>query len=120
MVKSTKLNVDVAECTREPLVPVTVRTYVPAEVALQETVALPDPPTVPGIGVPQVRPAGGVLVRVTTPAKAFTCDIVIVEVADWPAFTAGGEDAVIVKSTKLKVELAEWRRAPLVPLTVSV
>ena len=82
MVKSTKLNVAVAERRSEPLVPVTVRTYVPATLALQETVAVPDPLTVPGLIVPQVRPAGGVSVRETTPAKAFTADTVIVEVAD--------------------------------------
>ena len=82
MVKSTKLNVAVAEWTREPLAPVTVRTYVPATLALQETLAVPDPLTVPGVIVPQVRPAGGVSVRETTPAKAFNADTVIVEFVD--------------------------------------
>ena len=38
------------------------------------------------------------------PLRAVT---VIVEVADWPALTAAGEDAVMVKSLKLKVAVAE-------------
>jgi hypothetical protein len=62
--------------------------------------------TEPGVIAPQVRPAGAVSVIVTTPAKPFTGVIVIVEVADWPALTAAGEDAAIVKSTKLKVAVA--------------
>ncbi len=106
IVKSLKLNVAVAVCTRDPLVPVTVRTYVPATVALQDTVAVPEPVIVPGVMAPQVRPAGTVSVRVTTPANPFTAVIVIVEEADWPALTAAGEEAAIVKSTKLKVAVA--------------
>src|SRR6266705_2160137 len=103
IVKSTKLNVAVAVCTSEPLVPVIVRTYAPATVAEHETVALPEPVTLPGVIAPQVRPAGTVSVRVTTPANPFTAVTVIVEVAELPTGTAAGEEAVIVKSTKLNV-----------------
>jgi hypothetical protein len=44
---------------------------------------------------------------VTTPAKPFAAVIVTVEEEDCPAFTATGEEAATVKSTKLKVALAE-------------
>ncbi len=80
---------------------------VPAVVELQETVAVPEPVTLVGVMAPQVRPAGGVSVRLTTPAKPFTAVIVMVEVAEDPALTAAGEDAAIVKSTKLNVAVAE-------------
>ncbi len=89
------------------LVPVTVRVNVPAVVEEQATVAVPEPVTLVGVIAPQVSPAGGVSVRLTTPAKPFRAVIVIVEVADWPALTAAGEDAAIVKSTKLKVAVVE-------------
>jgi len=52
---------------------------------------------------PQVSPAGTVSVRATTPVKPLTAVTVMVEVADWPALTAAGELAVIVKSLKLNV-----------------
>ena len=89
------------------LVPVTVSAKVPAVAELQETVAVPEPVTLVGLMAPQVRPAGGVSVRETTPANPFSAVIVIVEVADWPALTAAGEEAAIVKSTKLNVALVE-------------
>lgn len=53
-----------------------------ATVALQETVAVPEPVTVPGVMAPQVNPAGTVSVRVTTPAKPLTAVTVIVDTAD--------------------------------------
>jgi hypothetical protein len=92
---------------RVVLVPVTVSEKVPAVVDEHETVAVPEPVTLVGVMAPQVRPAGGVSVRLTTPAKPFSAVIVTVEVADWPAFTAAGELAAIVKSTKLNVAVAE-------------
>jgi len=79
---------------------------VPAVVELQDTVAVPEPVIVPGVIAPQVSPAGTVSVKVTTPANPLTAVIVIVDTADWPAFTAAGEEAAVVKSTKLKVALA--------------
>ncbi len=89
-----------------------------ATVALHDTVAVPEPVTEPGVIAPQVRPAGTVSVNVTTPAKPFTAVIVIVEEADWTALTAAGEEAAIVKSTKLNVAVAVWTKVLLVPVTV--
>jgi len=87
-------------------VPVTARTYVPAIVAEHETVAVPAPVTEPGVIEPQVRLAGTVSVSVTRPVNPFSAVTVMVLIADDPAFTAAGEDAAIVKSTKLNVALA--------------
>ena len=97
-----------------------MRTYAPATVAEQDTVAVPEPVTELGVIAPHVRPAGTVSVRVTTPAKPFNAVIVMVEVADWPAFTAAGEDAAMVKSLKLNVAVVEWVMAGdvLVPVIV--
>ena len=50
--------------------------------ALQDTVAVPEPVTVPGVIPPQVKPEGVVAVRVTAPAKPFAGVMVIIEVAD--------------------------------------
>lgn len=118
MVKSTKLKVAVAVWTSELLVPVTVRTYAPAVEELHDTVAVPDPVTLVGVIAAQVRPDGAVSVSVTVPVKPLIATAVIVEVADWPTSTAPGEDAAIVKSTKLNVAVALWVRVPLVPVTV--
>ena len=82
IVKSTKLKVAVAVWTRDPLVPVTVRSYEPATVALQDTVVVPEPVILPGVIAPHVRPAGTVSVSVTTPANPLTAVIVMVDVAD--------------------------------------
>jgi hypothetical protein len=120
IVKSRVLNVAVAVWTREPLVPVTVTLKVPAVVELQETVAVPEPVTVPGVIAPHVKPAGTVSVSVTTPAKPLTAAIVMVEVADVPALTADGDDAAMVKSTKVNVAVAECTKVPLVEVIVRV
>ena len=79
----------------------------PATVAVQETVAVPDPVMVLGVIAPQVRLDAGTSVRVAVPLNPFKAESVIVEVADWPALTAAGEVAAIVKSTKLKVAVVE-------------
>ena len=92
----------------------------PAVVELQETVAVPELVTLVGVIAPQVRPAAGVSVSETTPVKPLRAVTVIVEVADWPAFTAPGEVAVMLKSLKLNVAVAEWVRVVLVPVTVRV
>ena len=102
------------------LVPVTLSAKDPALAELHETVAVPDPVTLVGVIAPQVRPVAGVSVRLTTPAKPLRAVTVIVDVADWPAFTAAGEDAAIVKSTKLNVAVAECVRVVLVPVTLRV
>ena len=86
---------------------------------MQETVAVPDPVMLVGVIAPQVSPACGVSVKLTTPAKPLRAVTVIVEVAETPTLTAAGEEAAIVKSTKLKVPVAEWVSVVLVPITVS-
>ena len=90
-----------------------------ATVAEQDKVAVPDPVTLAGLIAAHVRPAGTVSVRLTTPAKPLTAVTVIVEVADWPALTAAGEVAAIVKSVKLKVAVVVWVSTPSVPDTVT-
>lgn len=62
---------------------------------------------VPGVIVPQVRPAGVVSVNVTTPANPLTGLSVIVEVADRPALTGEGEDADMMKFWNRNVAVAE-------------
>jgi len=56
ILKSAKLKIVVVWCVSEPLVPVNVRIYSPAAVALQETVAMPDPLTSGGWIKPHVSP----------------------------------------------------------------
>jgi hypothetical protein len=97
-----KVNVAVAECVREPLVPVTVTEDVLAVVELHERLAVPEPARVPGeIGL-QVRPAGTVSVSVTVPKNPFRAVTVIVELAEVPTVVVG-EVAAIVKSAKLNI-----------------
>ncbi len=74
-----------------------------ATVELHETVAVPELVTLVGEMAPQVRLAGTVSVRLTTPVKPFTAVTVIVEVADTPTLTAAGEVAETVKSVTMKV-----------------
>jgi len=78
----------------------------PATLAAHETVALPEPVTLVGVTAPHVRPDGRESLRLTAPANPFTAAIVIVEFAEEPALTGVGEDAAIVKSTKLKAAVA--------------
>ena len=61
--------------------------------ALHETVAVPEPVTLFGVMDPQVSPDGTVAVRLTNPAKWFSAATVIVEVAEFPAFTGAGDVA---------------------------
>jgi len=67
-------------------------------VALQDTVAVPDPVILLGEMVPQVRPDGTASVRLTTPVKWFIELIEMVDVTEAPALTGAGEDAAIPKS----------------------
>jgi hypothetical protein len=92
------VNVPIAECVKDPLVPITVSVYVPPALALHETVAVPDPEIVAGLIAPHVRPVGTASVRDTVPVKPFCAEMVMVELADWPTLTAEGEVAEIVKS----------------------
>ena len=66
--------------------------------ALQDSVAVPEPDSVAGVIVPHVSPDGGESVRETVPVNPFTEVIVIVVLVDWPVLTGLGEVAVIVKS----------------------
>ncbi len=83
---------------------------VPAVVELHDSVAVAGEGgkvTLAGLIAVQVRPAGnGVSDKATVPAKPLTEVTVIVETAEAPAFTAPGEVAVMVKSTKVKVAVA--------------
>jgi hypothetical protein len=88
--------------------------------ALQETVAVPEPVTLLGVMLPHVRPDGTVSVRLTTPAKWFTLVTVIVVLGELPALSGLGELAVIVKFRYWKTEAAMWTSDPLVPVRVSV
>ena len=57
---------------------------------------------------------------VIIPEKPLSAVVVIVDVPDEPGETAAGEEALIVKSRKLKVDVVEWLNNPLVPVIVSV
>ena len=87
---------------------------------MHETVAVPEPGTVFGLIIPQLRPTGAVSLRLTVPAKPFTAATVIVVIADTPALTAAGEVAVTVKSVTANVSIVEWDSAPLAPVIVRV
>ena len=89
-------------------------------VELQVIVAVPDPTTLPGAILPQVRLAGTVSVNVTVPVNPLRAVMVIVEVAVVPAVTAAGEVAAIVKSVTENVAVVEWDSAPLAPVMVRV
>ncbi len=62
-------------------------------VALQETVAVPEPVILLGVMVPQARPDGTVSVRLTTPAKWLIELIEMVDVTEEPTLIGAGEDA---------------------------
>ena len=81
--------------------------------------AVPELVTLVGVIAPQVRLAGMVSVRLTTPVNPLTADTVIVEVAEVPTVTEAGEVAEIVKSVTLKVAVVECERVPLVPVIVT-
>jgi len=66
-------------------------------VALHETVAVPDPVTLPGLIEPQTRPEGTVSVKVTVPANLLIAVTVMVDVPEAPALTVT-ELAATVKS----------------------
>jgi hypothetical protein len=122
-VKSVTVTVTVAVWDIEPLVPVTVTVKVTAVVDEQERVEVWEAPRTMLLGVRvHVRPAGETaLVSATVPVKPLTGATVMVEVAAVPAVvvTAVGL-AVIEKLVEEKFTVAEWVRAPLVPVTITV
>jgi len=56
---------------------------------------------------------------VIVPVKPFSAVSVMVDVPDEPTEIEAGEDVLIVKSRKLKTEVAERTSDPLVPVIVS-
>ena len=90
----------------------------PALLASHATVAVPEPVTLLGVIVPQIRPDGIVSVRLIVPVNPLTAVRVIVEAAGMPTNTGDGEPAAIVKSVTWNVVLVEWVRLPLVPVSV--
>ena len=91
----------------------------PASVALQIMVAVPDPAMLVGVKAPQVNPEGIVSVSVTIPANLLTAVIVMVDVPEAPALTVTELDA-IAKSRNWKSAVALWTSEPLVPVIVKV
>ncbi len=63
--------------------------------ALHETVAMPEPATLPGVIEPQTRPEGTLSVRVTVPANLLIAVTVIVDVPETPALTVTGPPAIV-------------------------
>jgi hypothetical protein len=109
-----------------PSVPVTVTVYVPAAVALQDSVAVcGDVPKVTLAGRVHVKPAGleAETDRLTVPVKPLSAVTVIVEVPEAPARIWAGltVPAAIVKSTTTNVMVAVvCESVPSVPVTVTV
>ena len=89
-------------------------------VALQETVAVPEPITLLGAMVVHMSPDGTVSLRLTDPAKRFTGATVIVELAEPPAFIGAGEMEAIVKSMNWKLTVALWMSGVLAPVILAV
>ena len=80
--------------------------------------------TLAGVIAPQDRPEGTVSLRVVVPLKPFRAPMVMVEFAEMPALTGAGEEALTVKSVKVKMAVAvrdEFPGEPLPPIvTVKV
>jgi len=87
-------------------------------VALQKITVVPELGTLFGLIASQVRPVEAMSVRLTVPTKPFNEPMMTLELADEPTFEVAGERAVIMKSTKLKVAVAECDRELLVPVIV--
>ena len=87
---------------------------------MHETVAVPDPVTLPGLITPQVSPAGTVSEKDTVPEKWFNADTVTVDMLDAPALAVASEVAFMLKSRNWNRAVAEWTRMPFVPVTVRV
>ena len=87
-------------------------------VALHDTVAVPEPDRPVGLMDPQVKPDGTLSVSDTVPVNPFCAPTVIVDVVLWPALTADGDEAVMMKSGwfTMNVAVVVWTREPLVPV----
>ena len=91
-----------------------------AAAPLQEAVAVPDPVMLAGLIAPQVRPVGGLSVRLTVPVNPFTAVTVTVDIAETPTSAAEGELAEMVKSSKVNVAVAPCGNVPTAPLIGSM
>ena len=74
---------------------------------MQENVAVADPLTLVGDGEPHDSPEDGLIDIEVEPENPFSELIVIVEVAEEPGFTAGGAEAMMLKSWKVNVAVEE-------------
>ncbi len=121
-VKSRNVKVTVTDLVRDPLVPVTVAVFTPPELAVQDSVEVPEVPSVMLVGVRvHDRLLDVATVRLTIPVKPLTLVAVMVEVPVWPTVTVTAVGlAVRVKSWTVKVTVAVLVREPLVPVTVTV
>ena len=81
--------------------------------------AVPEPLTLLGVTDPHDKPAEGLSEIAIVPEKPFSAVSVIVDIEEEPGVTVEGEDALIVKSRKLRVVVAEWVSVPLDALIVS-
>src|SRR6266516_1108082 len=97
-----------------------VSVYLPARIALQETVAVPEPARLLGVIPPQVRPESAVSVRATTPEKWLRAVAEIVEVAETSALAAKGVVAVIPKSWNWNRPVALCTKELLVAVMIRV
>jgi hypothetical protein len=102
-VKSWVANVTVVTWESEPLVPVTVTTFVVAAGKVQDRVAVPDPETLDGDNVQAALLAD----KPTAPLNPLRGVTVIVDVAAPPLEVTEVGLALIAKSTTWKVEMAE-------------
>lgn len=92
------------ECDRDPLVPVTATWIVPAELKVQDSVALPDPVTLVGLTVHEVL----LVENPTRPLNPFVPETVTVELATLPVLTVALVGfAVSVKSCTAKATITE-------------
>ncbi len=116
------------ECDREPLVPVTVTLYVPAELELTVSTDVADPPelrlTLLGLREAE-RPEGDEeAVRDTDPEKLLRLVRMMSEVAEEPVCTEmlAGLAETLKSLAELTVTeiVTECDREPLVPVTVTV
>ncbi len=113
--------VTVTELVSEPLVPVTVTVTVPAELKVQDSVEVPEPPvTVAGVSV-QAELSD---TSATSPVNPFTGDIAMLEVpGEFTATDTAVGLAMMVKPgapPTIKLTVAEGAEPPLVLATVTV
>jgi hypothetical protein len=105
------------------VVAVTVTVKDPLAEAVQERVELPEPPVME-VGVRlQDSPVVGdtVCVRLTVSVSPLIGAIVIVDDCGDPTFPSKLDGlAVTVKSSTVKIAVAEWESVPLVPVTVNM